>query len=80
MQGLLKASRDERVKYFQEATARSENIKNIIIIEKDFWVCWVMVATYAFNQTHTAPRYGSCDFPPLSLLCPSVIVIFLQSI
>ncbi len=42
MQELLKASRDERKKYFQEATARSKNIKNIIIIEKDFWVCWIL--------------------------------------
>ncbi|MDR3491735.1 MAG: nucleotidyl transferase AbiEii/AbiGii toxin family protein [Gammaproteobacteria bacterium] len=42
MQELLKASREERAKYFQEATARSKNIKNVIIIEKDFWVCWTL--------------------------------------
>jgi len=42
MQELLKATREERAKYFQEATARSENIKNIIIVEKDFWVCWTL--------------------------------------
>jgi hypothetical protein len=42
MQELLKANREERAKYFQEATARSENIKNVIIIEKDFWVCWTL--------------------------------------
>jgi len=42
MQELLKATREERAKYFHEATARSENIKNVIIIEKDFWACWVL--------------------------------------
>ncbi len=42
MQELLKASREDRTKYFQEATARSQNIKNVIIIEKDFWVCWTL--------------------------------------
>jgi hypothetical protein len=42
MQELLKATREERARYFHEATARSENIKNAIIIEKDFWVCWVL--------------------------------------
>jgi predicted nucleotidyltransferase component of viral defense system len=42
MQELLKVTREERAKYFHEATARSENIKNVIIIEKDFWVCWVL--------------------------------------
>ncbi len=42
MQELLKTTREERAKYFQEATSRSENIKNVIIIEKDFWVCWTL--------------------------------------
>ena len=42
MQELLKATREDRAKYFHEATARSKNIKNVIIIEKDFWVCWVL--------------------------------------
>lgn len=42
MQELLEATREERAKYLHEATARSENIKNVIIIEKDFWVCWVL--------------------------------------
>jgi hypothetical protein len=42
MQELLKATREDRAKYFQEATARSKNIKNVIIIEKDFWACWVL--------------------------------------
>jgi hypothetical protein len=50
MQELLKASREERAKYFQEATARSENIKNVIIIEKDFWVCWTLDQIFS-NQT-----------------------------
>jgi len=42
MQELLGVTREERAKYFREATARSENIKNVIIIEKDFWVCWTL--------------------------------------
>jgi hypothetical protein len=42
MEELLKASQNERTQYFQEATARSQNIKNPIIIEKDFWVCWTL--------------------------------------
>jgi hypothetical protein len=42
MEELLKATREERAKYFQEATSRSEKIKNVIIIEKDFWVCWTL--------------------------------------
>lgn len=42
MKELLEASQNERGQYFQEAAARSQNIKNPIIIEKDFWVCWVL--------------------------------------
>lgn len=42
MQEILKATREERAKYFNEATARSESIKNVIVIEKDFWVCWTL--------------------------------------
>ena len=41
MNELFEVSRDERAQYFQEAAARSKNIKNPIIIEKDVWVCWV---------------------------------------
>ena len=39
---LLEISRSERAQYFQEAAARSHNIKNQIIIEKDFLVCWTL--------------------------------------
>ncbi len=42
MKELLEASRNERAQYFQEASARSQNIKNPIVIEKDFWVCWIL--------------------------------------
>lgn len=42
MRELLESTQEERAKYFQEATARSEKIKNVIIIEKDFWVCWTL--------------------------------------
>lgn len=39
---LLQVSQNERALYFQQAAARSQNIKNPIIIEKDFWVCWTL--------------------------------------
>lgn len=42
MKTLLEASKEDRAKYFNEATARSDKIKNPIIIEKDFWVCWAL--------------------------------------
>ncbi|OGO94866.1 MAG: hypothetical protein A3F10_05520 [Coxiella sp. RIFCSPHIGHO2_12_FULL_42_15] len=42
MKELLSASRTERAQLFQEATDRSPNIRNPIIIEKDFWVCWTL--------------------------------------
>jgi len=42
MKELLSASRNERAKLFEEARDRSPNIRNAIIIEKDFWVCWTL--------------------------------------
>jgi len=42
MKAILQASQSDRALYFQQATARSENIKNPNIIEKDFWVCWTL--------------------------------------
>jgi predicted nucleotidyltransferase component of viral defense system len=42
MRELLGATAKERQQAFEEATARSETIKNPIIIEKDFWVCWTL--------------------------------------
>ncbi len=42
MKELLFASRNQRAQLFQEATDRSPNIHNPLIIEKDFWVCWVL--------------------------------------
>jgi predicted nucleotidyltransferase component of viral defense system len=42
MKELLSISRNERAQLFQEATDRSPNIHNSIIIEKDFWVCWAL--------------------------------------
>jgi hypothetical protein len=42
MKELLELSKEERAQYFNEATARSEKIKNPIVIEKDFWVCWTL--------------------------------------
>lgn len=42
MKELLELNKDDRAKYFHEATARSDKIKNPIVIEKDFWVCWAL--------------------------------------
>lgn len=42
MKEILSVSRDERAQLFREATDRSPNIRNPIIIEKDFWVCWTL--------------------------------------
>lgn len=42
MKELLELSKEERTQYFTQAIARSEKIKNPIVIEKDFWVCWTL--------------------------------------
>lgn len=42
MRELLELTSKDRQQIFEEATARSEMIKNPIIIEKDFWVCWTL--------------------------------------
>lgn len=42
MKSILSKSRNERAQLFQEATNRSPNIHNPIIVEKDFWVCWTL--------------------------------------
>lgn len=42
MDQILTLSKDEQAQIFQEAAARSNEIKSPIIIEKDFWVCWAL--------------------------------------
>lgn len=42
MQDLLNFSPKERQQAFEEASARSKIIKNPVIVEKDFWVCWTL--------------------------------------
>lgn len=54
MQELLEFSQEERRQIFAEATARSEKIKNPIIIEKDFWVCWTL--NQIFSHTDLSPH------------------------
>ena|SRR5689334_10640708 len=70
MKALLKASKKERAQFFNEAAGRSEKIKNPIIIEKDFWVCWSleMIFTSALSQyvvfkggTSLSKCYGMID-------------------
>lgn len=52
MKGLLEVSKEDREQYFNEAALRSDKIKNPIVIEKDFWVCWAL------------ERLFSSDFSP----------------
>ena len=70
MKELLKASKEERVQFFNEAAGRSDTIKNPIIIEKDFWVCWTLekVFTSELSQhvifkggTSLSKCYGMID-------------------
>jgi hypothetical protein len=42
MKELLGSTHKERRQIFEEAASRSQNIKNPVIIEKDFWVCWTL--------------------------------------
>src|SRR3990167_5265208 len=42
MKELLETTQKDRAQYFNEAALRSDKIKNPIIIEKDFWVCWAL--------------------------------------
>lgn len=42
MKELLESTSIERRQAFEEASARSSTIKNPIIFEKDFWVCWTL--------------------------------------
>jgi hypothetical protein len=38
MEKILNLSKEEQAQIYQEAAARSENIKSPNVIEKDFWV------------------------------------------
>lgn len=49
MKTLLEASKKDRKQYFNEAALRSDKIKNPIIIEKDFWVCWTLEKLFSSN-------------------------------
>lgn len=53
MDQILNLSRDEQAQIFEEAAARSNEIKSPIIIEKDFWVCW------ALEQIFNIPEINS---------------------
>ncbi len=53
MKELLSLSRNKRAQLFQEATNRSANIHNPVIIEKDFWVCWSL--DQIFSNPSLAP-------------------------
>lgn len=77
MEELLKATREERAKYFQEATSRSENIKNTIIIEKDFWVCWTL--DQIFSNSILSPHVTFKGGTSLSK-CYSIIDRFSEDI
>ena len=61
MEELLGYTNEERRQTFEEATARSEKIKNPIIIEKDFWVCWTLnqIFTNATLSPHVIFKGGT---------------------
>ncbi|QDP73476.1 nucleotidyl transferase AbiEii/AbiGii toxin family protein [Legionella israelensis] len=61
MKELLEFSPKERQQVFEEATARSTTIKNPIIIEKDFWVCWTLnqIFTNAALSPHVIFKGGT---------------------
>lgn len=61
MKEILEASQSERSQYFQEAAARSKTIKNPIIIEKDFWVCWTLDQIFSSQllSPHTTFKGGT---------------------
>lgn len=61
MKEILQATKNERVQYFQEAVARSDKIKNPIIIEKDFWVCWTLnqIFTNSVLSSHITFKGGT---------------------
>lgn len=54
MHELLGFTSKERQQAFNESTARSQTIKNPIIIEKDFWVCWTL--HQIFSHENLAPH------------------------
>lgn len=50
MHQILELSKVERAQFFQEAAARSNDIKSPIIIEKDFWVCWCLKQIFSIPE------------------------------
>lgn len=50
MKALLEASKEDRERYFNEAALRSDKIKNPIIIEKDFCVCWSLERIFSSDS------------------------------
>lgn len=77
MEEILSATRDERARLFQTATDRSENIRNRVIIEKDFWVCWAL--NRIFSNTTIAPHIIFKGGTSLSK-CYSIIARFSEDI
>lgn len=54
MKEILQLYPNERATYFEQAAARSDIIKSVNIIEKDFWVCWALEKI--FSNTELAPH------------------------
>lgn len=50
METFINLSKAERAQLFQEATARFSGIEDPIIMEKDFWVCWVLDQLYSISE------------------------------
>lgn len=62
MDQILTLSKDEQAQIFQEAAARSNEIKSPIIIEKDFWVCWALQQIFSIPtiSPHITFKGGTC--------------------
>lgn len=50
MEQIVSLSKDEQAQIYQEAAARSEDIKAPIMIEKDFWVCWTLKQIFSIPE------------------------------
>lgn len=53
MRQILAKPEKEKLQLFQEAAARSTNIKSPLIIEKDIWVCWALDQIFKLSEINS---------------------------
>jgi len=49
MDSFLKLPADERKLVFKE-TAIKYDVRNVVVIEKDFWVCWTLKQIFGLHE------------------------------